>query len=79
MLRHGACAGEEGRVISTGGPLALAIDALEAAGIKAFGPNAAAARPADKAFPKLMRSAAISTAEGRVSTDSDAGLHRQPG
>jgi phosphoribosylamine--glycine ligase len=50
-------------------PLALgAVDALEAAGIKAFGPNAAAAQlEADKAFSKqLMRSAAISTAEGRV-------------
>jgi phosphoribosylamine--glycine ligase len=50
-------------------PLARgAVDALEAAGIKAFGPNAAAAQlEADKAFSKqLMRSAAISTAEGRV-------------
>jgi phosphoribosylamine--glycine ligase len=50
-------------------PLALgAVDALEAAGIKAFGPTAAAAQlEADKAFSKhLMRSAAISTAEGRV-------------
>ncbi len=50
-------------------PLALgAVDALEAAGVKAFGPNAAAAQlEADKAFSKqLMRSAAISTAEGRV-------------
>jgi phosphoribosylamine--glycine ligase len=50
-------------------PLALgAVDAMEAAGIKAFGPNAAAAQlEADKAFSKqLMRSAAISTAEGRV-------------
>jgi phosphoribosylamine--glycine ligase len=45
-----------------------AVDALEAAGIKAFGPNAAAAQlEADKAFSKqLMRSGAISTAEGRV-------------
>ncbi|MCU0914439.1 MAG: phosphoribosylamine--glycine ligase [Planctomycetes bacterium] len=44
------------------------VDALEAAGIKAFGPNAAAAQlEADKAFSKqLMRSGAISTAEGRV-------------
>jgi phosphoribosylamine--glycine ligase len=44
------------------------VDALEAAGIKAFGPGAAAAQlEADKAFSKqLMRSAAISTAEGRV-------------
>jgi len=44
------------------------VDALEAARIKAFGPNAAAAQlEADKAFSKqLMRSGAISTAEGRV-------------
>jgi phosphoribosylamine--glycine ligase len=50
-------------------PLARgAVDAMEAAGIKAFGPNAAAAQlEADKAFSKqLMRSGAISTAEGRV-------------
>ncbi len=50
-------------------PLAKgAVDAMEAAGIKAFGPNAAAAQlEADKAFSKqLMRSGAISTAEGRV-------------
>jgi phosphoribosylamine--glycine ligase len=50
-------------------PLARGVvDAMEAAGIKAFGPNAAAAQlEADKAFSKqLMRSAAISTAEGRV-------------
>jgi phosphoribosylamine--glycine ligase len=50
-------------------PLAKgAVDAIEAAGIKAFGPNAAAAQlEADKAFSKqLMRSGAISTAEGRV-------------
>ena len=45
-----------------------AVDAMEAAGIRAFGPNAAAAQlEADKAFSKqLMRSGAISTAEGRV-------------
>jgi len=44
------------------------VDALEAAGIKAFGPNAGAAQlEADKAFSKqLMRSASISTAEGRI-------------
>ncbi len=50
-------------------PLAKgAVDAMEAAGIKAFGPNAAAAQlEADKAFSKqLMRSGAISAAEGRV-------------
>jgi phosphoribosylamine--glycine ligase len=44
------------------------VDALEAAGIKAFGPSGAAARlEADKAFAKqLMRSCAVSTAEARV-------------
>lgn len=44
------------------------VDAFEAAGIKAFGPSAAAAQlEADKAFAKqLMRSCAISTAEGRI-------------
>jgi len=44
------------------------IDAFEAAGIKAFGPSAGAAQlEADKAFAKqLMRSSAISTAEGRI-------------
>lgn len=50
-------------------PLAAgALDAFEAAGIKAFGPSAAAAQlEADKAFAKqLMRSSAISTAEGRI-------------
>ena len=50
-------------------PLAKgAVDAMEAAQIKAFGPNAAAAQlEADKAFSKqLMRAGAISTAEGRV-------------
>jgi len=50
-------------------PLAAgAVDAFEGAGIKAFGPSAAAAQlEADKAFAKqLMRSVAISTAEGRI-------------
>ena len=50
-------------------PLAMGIvDAFEAAGIKAFGPTGAAARlEADKAFSKLlMRSASISTAEGKI-------------
>ncbi len=44
------------------------VDAMEAARIKAFGPTGAAAQlEADKAFAKhLMRSGAISTAEGRV-------------
>jgi phosphoribosylamine--glycine ligase len=50
-------------------PLAKGIvDVMEASGIKAFGPSGAAAQlEADKAFAKqLMRSGAISTAEGRV-------------
>ena len=44
------------------------VDIFEAAGIKAFGPCKAAARlESDKAFSKqIMRSCAISTAEGRV-------------
>ncbi len=52
-------------------PLAAGVvDALEAAGIKAFGPNKAAAQlEADKSFSKqIMRSSAISTAEGRTFT-----------
>jgi len=56
-------------IIGPEDPLAAGlVDALEAAGIKAFGPSAAAAQlEADKAFAKqLMRSAAISTAEARV-------------
>ncbi len=50
-------------------PLAAgAVDAFEAAGIKAFGPVGAAAQlEADKAFAKqMMRSSAISTAEARI-------------
>jgi phosphoribosylamine--glycine ligase len=50
-------------------PLALGVvDTFEAAGIKAFGPTAAAAQlEADKSFSKqLIRSAAISTAEGKI-------------
>jgi len=50
-------------------PLAAGIvDAFEEAGIKAFGPNTGAAKlEADKAFAKqLMRSSAISTAEGQI-------------
>ena len=50
-------------------PLAAGIvDLCENAGIKAFGPNAEAAKlEADKAFAKqLMRSSAISTAEARI-------------
>ncbi len=56
-------------VVGPEDPLAAGVvDAFEAAGIKAFGPNAAAAQlEADKAFAKqLMRSSAISTAEGRI-------------
>ncbi len=56
-------------VVGPEDPLAAgAVDAFEAAGIKAFGPNAGAAQlEADKAFAKqLMRSSAISTAEGRI-------------
>ncbi len=56
-------------IVGPEGPLAAGIvDALEATGIKAFGPSRAAAQlEADKAFAKqLMRSAAISTAEGRI-------------
>jgi len=46
------------------------VDALEAAGIKAFGPSKAAAQlEADKSFSKqIMRSSAVSTAEGRTFT-----------
>ena len=46
------------------------VDALEAAGIKAFGPNKASAQlEADKSFSKqIMRSSAVSTAEGRTFT-----------
>jgi phosphoribosylamine--glycine ligase len=56
-------------VVGPEDPLAAgAVDAFEAAGIKAFGPGAGAAKlEADKAFAKqLMRSCAISTAEGRI-------------
>ena len=56
-------------VIGPEGPLAAgAVDAFEAIGIKAFGPSGAAAQlEADKAFAKqLMRSSAVSTAEGQV-------------
>ena len=46
------------------------VDALEAAGIKAFWPSKAAAQlEADKSFSKqIMRSSAVSTAEGRTFT-----------
>jgi phosphoribosylamine--glycine ligase len=56
-------------VVGPEDPLAAgAVDAFKAVGIKAFGPCAAAAQlEADKAFAKqLMRSSAISTAEGRI-------------
>jgi phosphoribosylamine--glycine ligase len=56
-------------VVGPEDPLAAgAVDAFEAAGVKAFGPGAGAAQlEADKAFAKqLMRSSAISTAEGRI-------------
>jgi len=56
-------------VVGPEDPLAAGVvDAFEEAGIKAFGPSAGAAQlEADKAFAKqLMRSSAISTAEGRI-------------
>jgi phosphoribosylamine--glycine ligase len=56
-------------VIGPEDPLAAgAVDAFEAAGIKAFGPSKAAAQlEADKAFAKhIMRSNAIPTAESRT-------------
>jgi len=56
-------------VVGPEDPLAAGVvDSFEQAGIKAFGPSKEAAQlEADKAFAKqLMRSAAISTAEGRI-------------
>jgi len=56
-------------VVGPEDPLAAGVvDALEAAGIKAFGPSRAAAQlEADKAFAKqMMRSCAVSTAEARI-------------
>jgi phosphoribosylamine--glycine ligase len=56
-------------VVGPEDPLAAGVvDAMEAAGIKAFGPSGgAAALEADKAFAKqLMRASAVSTAEGRI-------------
>jgi phosphoribosylamine--glycine ligase len=56
-------------VVGPEDPLAAgAVDAFEAAGIKAFGPSGGAAQlEADKAFAKqMMRSSAISSAEGQV-------------
>ena len=56
-------------VVGPEDPLAAgAVDIFEAAGVKAFGPSGAAAQiEAVKAFSKIMmRSSAISTAEGRI-------------
>jgi phosphoribosylamine--glycine ligase len=56
-------------VVGPEDPLAAgAVDVMEAAGIKAFGPTGAAAQlEADKAFAKqMMRACAVSTAEARV-------------
>ena len=56
-------------VVGPEDPLAAgAVDVFEATGIKAFGPSAGAAQlEADKAFAKqLMRSSAISAAEGQI-------------
>lgn len=56
-------------VVGPEDPLANgAVDAFEAAGIKAFGPSKAAAQlEADKAFAKqLMRSSSVSAAEGQT-------------
>lgn len=58
-------------IIGPEDPLAAgAVDAFEAAGIKAFGPAKAAAQlEADKSFAKrIMRSSSVSTAEGRTFT-----------
>jgi phosphoribosylamine--glycine ligase len=58
-------------IIGPEDPLAAgAVDAFESIGIKAFGPNQAAAQlEADKAFAKqIMRSSSVSTAEGRTFT-----------
>ena len=58
-------------IIGPEDPLAAgAVDAFESAGIKAFGPNQAAAQlEADKAFAKqIMKSSSVSTAEGRTFT-----------
>ena len=62
-------------VVAPDDPLALgAVDALEAAGVPAFGPNKAAARiEASKVFAKeLMQKYGIPTAQCRVFTDPDS-------
>ena len=64
-------------VIGPEDPLALGLaDALEAVGIKAFGPTRAGAQlEADKTFSKkMMRDASIPTAEGRTFTSLKAAL-----
>lgn len=56
-------------VVGPEDPLSMGVvDAMEAAGIKAFGPSGAAAQlEADKAFAKqMMRACAVSTAEAHV-------------
>jgi phosphoribosylamine--glycine ligase len=58
-------------IIGPEDPLAAgAVDAFESVGIKAFGPNQAAAQlEADKAFAKqIMKASSVSTAEGRTFT-----------
>jgi phosphoribosylamine--glycine ligase len=58
-------------IIGPEDPLAAgAVDAFESVGIKAFGPNQAAAQlEADKVFAKqIMKSSSVSTAEGRTFT-----------
>jgi phosphoribosylamine--glycine ligase len=62
-------------VVGPDDPLAMGmVDAVRAAGIKCFGPVAAAARiEGDKAFAKeLMRAAAIPTAEARIFKDYES-------
>ena len=71
-------------VIGPEDPLCMgAVDAFEAAGIKAFGPSGAAAQlEADKAFAKhIMRANAIPTAESRTFDKFDGckSVHRKQG
>jgi phosphoribosylamine---glycine ligase len=68
-------------VVGPEAPLvAGAVDALEAAGVLAFGPRAAAARlEGSKAFAKeIMRAAGVPTAGYAVVQDMDAGLEAIP-